>query len=141
VIDQAQRIRDLFSAELSQIKLGDTVGYAITGPTLVPNQQGEPVIGWLAMVTLKHNILIGQPDIGAAAPIAGVLPPDEVFRQVAKAVLERARALRHEASTMTPEELAARQQGGPNTNPAVPPGLAGKGFANAAMAGTTPRRP
>jgi hypothetical protein len=140
VIDQAQRVRDIFSTELDKLKLADTVGYGITGPAIVPNQQGEPVIGWVFMVTIKHNVLIGQPDIGVSAPVAGVLPPDDVFAQVAKVLIEEARRLRHEASTMTPEELAARQQGGPNTKPAVPPGLLGKGFASANLAGAATRR-
>lgn len=140
MIDQAQRVRDVFSTELDTLKLTDTVGYSVTGPAIVPNQDGSPVIGWVFMITLKHNVLIGQPDLGVSAPVTGVLPPDDVFRQVAKVLIEEARRLRHEASAMKPEELAARQQGGPNTIPGVPPGLIGKGFANASMAGAANQR-
>jgi hypothetical protein len=130
LIDQTQRIREIFTEELEKHKITDTIGAGVTGPTLVPNDQGDPVIGWIVMVTLKHNILLGQPDIGAAVPIAGVLPPDDVFRHVARRLLEETRRLRHEASTMSPEELAARQQGGPNVNTAAPPGLLGKNAAS-----------
>src|ERR1039457_7206642 len=97
MIDHAKRIREVFKGELNKIKLGDTVGFAVDGPAYVPSQQGITV-GWLIMVTLKHNVLLGQPDLGVSVPVMGVLPPDEVFRQGAAYILEEARKLRHQAS-------------------------------------------
>jgi hypothetical protein len=116
VIDQAKRIRELFRSELDRLKLGDSVGFAVDGPAYVPSQQGITV-GWLILVTLKHNKLLGQSDIGVTVPVMGVLPPDDVFRKGAAVILEEARKLRDAANR--PEAAA----GGAVQGQVIPPGL------------------
>jgi hypothetical protein len=118
VIDQAKRIRELFKAELDRIKLGDTVGFAVDGPCYVPSPQGIGV-GWLILITLKHNVLLGQSDIGVTVPVMGVLPPDDVFRKGASVILEEARKMREQANH--PDSVDGAVQG-----QVIPPGLAGK---------------
>jgi hypothetical protein len=123
VIDQAKRIREVFRGELDRIRLGDAVGFAVDGPCYVPSQQGIAV-GWLILVTLRHNVLLGQPDIGVTVPVIGVLPPDDVFRKGAAVILEEARKLRNQANH--PEHVDGAIQG-----QVIPPGLVGRNLAGA----------
>ncbi len=115
MIDVAKHVREVFKDELNKLKLGDTVGFAVDGPSYVASPQGVTV-GWLLLVTLKHNILIGQPDIGVTVPLVGVMPPDEFFRKGAALVLEEARKLRHEMSQKPPDDGALQGN-------VIPPGL------------------
>ena len=132
MIDQAKRLREIFGAELKKLALGDTVGYAVDGPQYVPSPQGI-TMGWVIMVSLKHNMLIGQPDIGVGCPVMGVLPPDEVFRKGAEYILDEARKLRQEANNPSEpphvEQAAEQAQAG-----LIPPGLQG-------LAGQVSQRP
>lgn len=111
MIDIADKYREVFAAELDEIRLGDTItGYSIDGPAYVPSPQGITV-GWMLMITLKHNVLLGQEDVAVTVPLLGILPNDSIIRQGAKYVLEEARRIRHEASTPpTPEQIQAQEQ-------------------------------
>lgn len=129
MIDQAKRIRELFKSELDKIKLSDTVGFAIEGPSYVPSQKGI-TMGWVAMVTLKHNILLGQDDIGVTVPIMGVLPPDDIFQKGAAYILDEARKLRHEMSTGNVSADGALEGN------VIPPGLRPNG-----LSGSVSQRP
>lgn len=123
MIDAAKHVREVFKDELNKIRLADTVGFAVDGPAYVASPQGI-TIGWVLMVTLRHNVLIGQPDIGVTVPLVGVMPPDEFFRKGAALVLEEARKLRHEMSQPKPPEAVSDAIEGN----VIPPGLIGKGL-------------
>lgn len=123
MIDHAKRLIEVFATELNRVKLGDTVSFALNGPGVVIGPQG-PAIGWTALVTLKHNKLVGQDDIGLSMPIFGVLPPDDVFRQAANFLVEKLREERSNMNNPRPEELAdAMAATGPENQ--LPPGLRG----------------
>lgn len=100
------RLDQLVKSRLKQLALNDILTGEVNGPCYVmgPDPAGRMglQVGWVVMVTLKHNVLLGQPDIGVAVPIAGVLPPDEVFNKAAEFLLEEARKLRHQESSAKP---------------------------------------
>lgn len=99
MIDHNARISGLVRAHLKTLALGQAAGSAVTqGYVLTVDQHGEQAlkVGWLVMVTIPQRIrLLGVPDsdIGVTVPIAGVLPPDDIFRQAVSLLLEKCRAL------------------------------------------------
>ena len=96
MIDHKERLGRVFTAEVARIQGSDTVGVAVNGPCYVPSDEGITV-GWVILVSLKHDSLLDRPDLGVAIPIKGVLPPDGVFREAAVIALEKAREARSES--------------------------------------------
>lgn len=92
---EQERLRILINDQIDKIKLTDVVPRVdVSGPSLVGATPAGPAIGWFIGVSLKHNMLLGQPDIMAINAVMGVLPSDDDFRQVAGEVLEQARKAR-----------------------------------------------
>lgn len=126
MIDVAKHIREVVKDELNRLKMGDTLGFALDGPAYVPTPDGQLTVGWLALITIKHNTLIGVPDLGVSVPVYGVRPPDDIFRKTAQMLLEEARKERHKMSQKPPEpsprEIAAAQQAA-KEGVIIPPGV------------------
>jgi hypothetical protein len=97
--DWEKHYREVFATEINKLKMKDTVGFGFTGPMYVPTPQGLTV-GWSMMLTLKHNVLIGQPDVGVHIPVMGMTPEDDLIRKGAQFLLENAREERHKMSTV-----------------------------------------
>lgn len=120
-------LRNAVGTYLEKQQFNDKITVDVTGPQLVngpdPGNPQQMVLqnGWIVMITLEHNMLVGQDPVGASLPIAGVMPPLMAFQRAAEMCLERCRQVRDEANTAgSPENLVAQSQG------QLPPGLLGK---------------
>jgi hypothetical protein len=99
---------------LTPLKMGDKTHAEVVGPQLClfrDNATGQPVpaVGYLAMVVLEHNRLLGQDPLGISIGIKGLLPPQKAFEDIAATLLERCREMRDEANSPKPslDEAAA----------------------------------
>ncbi len=122
MINHMEHIEDVIEAELTRLKLGDKVGYTLCGPTLVPGRTGQLEMGWHMMVTIAHNVLLNQNDVGISVPVVGLLPPDEIFKKGVEYLLDEARKERHRLSTVEPDVLEGSVV---PPGQGLPPGLQG----------------
>lgn len=96
---QRERIHDLVDDHIQKLKFTDAVTTDVSGPQLIRGPRGVEE-GWQILVTIKHNLLLGQPPIGVSIGVFGLLPPDSVFQQVGATLLEKAREERHRQETV-----------------------------------------
>lgn len=90
-VEHIARINGIVKAKLKSIALGQPHGYAVA-PGTVPqaDEQGNIsglTMGWTVIVSIPHpRPMLGQPrsDIASSFPLAGILPPDEYFEQIAE---------------------------------------------------------
>lgn len=142
-----KRIYEMCNHKFQELRLTDKGGVDVTGPGYVvaPDDNGNPSlqVGWTVTVWLKHNKLIGEPDLGVMVPLRGVLPPDLAFNQVVGMLLENARDLRAKMSepqapppdAKVPAKSERPKLEAPKRKPAKPrprdshfPSKAGSGF-------------
>lgn len=98
--DHTTRLQTVVKGALTENALvGETYGYnVVQGLCVQPSGTGagtQLVLGWTLTVSMRHP-LIGYPDIAMAAPLPGVLPPDDMFRQLSKALIQAVREKRDE---------------------------------------------
>ena len=99
-IEHRARLEGVVKAALKEAAMGEPFGFAVTGPAIWPliDNEGNPAKpgpAWFVLVTIRATG-VGEPDIGNGFPIPGVLPRDEDFRFIAKAMLERCRQEREQ---------------------------------------------
>ena len=96
---QRDRIEEVMTDRLNQIKLGDTATIEVSGPHYVPpfmTPQGQPVLGWTLTLYLAHNKLIGQPPVFVSGPIGALMLDDVALHSLTDQMLEKARQARAE---------------------------------------------
>ena len=94
-VEHISRIEGIIKAKLKSIALSQPHGYAAS-PGTVPqaDQEGNITgltIGWTVLVSIPHpRPMLGKPraDIASSFPLAGVLPPDEYFEQIAERLFQ-----------------------------------------------------
>lgn len=98
--DHSRRIWKLCDDTLRQAALGEPYGLFVEfcfAPEIVNGQVAGFKPAWMVCVTIRNSGL-GLPDIGNGAPVFGLVPPDELFRQAATALLELDRKQREEGN-------------------------------------------
>ena len=117
-VDHHERIKGVVKAALKEACMGEPFGFAVTPASVWPIPVKPParddlppetadMPAWFVLVTIRGAGL-GEPDIGNGFPVAGILPPDEHFRQIATQLLERCRRERDATN------LKAMQAAGPS---------------------------
>jgi hypothetical protein len=105
---QADRFTAAMNGVLGRIKLGDKAHAEAIGPqaTMFRDPQGRVSfdMGYLAMVVLDHNRLLGQDPVAVSIGIRGLLPPQAAFEQAVNPLLEECRRLRDQANNPQPSE-------------------------------------
>lgn len=103
-IKHQERIERIVDKALKEAAMGEPYGYAVEfcfAPAMVntpegPKPIGDPTPCWFIIVTIRAGLT--EPDVGNGFPVFGILPSDEDFRVVARALLERCRQDRHEGN-------------------------------------------
>ena len=88
------KLRDTYEAAgqaaIDKVKLTDQATFEVS-LSVVPNGEGLPVPGWLACLTLKHNLLLGQPPIVGCQPVPSTNLSLDFVGFMATQMLESAR--------------------------------------------------
>jgi len=119
---QQKRVRDLCKAHIKKsLARGNTDSTVdVVGPTLVlaPDAQGNPAaqIGWQVTVWLAHDMLLGQPPVGASMPLPAVMPSDSDWKRCVTHLFEQCLSARAQANNPNPVDA----------NSGIPAGLVGK---------------
>jgi hypothetical protein len=120
--DLQQVYAAIFTAELDKIRGDDELQAAVCGPTYVPNDDNEMVVGWMVEIGLKGD----EGEYFVSVPIAGNNPSQDVFAVAAAHILEVARAERENAPSLVMDSApvfmfhCAGQRGDVNGNPVGP---------------------
>lgn len=110
--DHHERIARIVDRALKEAALGEPYGFTVSGPSAWPQYAQTPdgkqamaglAPAWFVLVTIRAGL--GEPDIGNGFPIPGVLPEDELFRQVATGLLEKCRQERDAVNGQAMKQL------------------------------------
>lgn len=97
---QTQRARysNAMNGKLRPLLMGDRGGAEVVGPQSVmfktPQGQVQFDMGYLAMIVLQHNKLLGQDPVAVSIGIRGLIPPEDAFRGAVEPLLEECRRIR-----------------------------------------------
>lgn len=89
-----ERLERVVDKALKQAAMGEPYGFTVSGPAIWPLKDGQgndipPGPAWFVLVTIRAGLT--EPDIGNGFPIPGILPNDQDFEVVARALLAKNR--------------------------------------------------
>lgn len=93
-VNHTDRYEGVVKAALKEAALGEAFGFAVSFgywplKDLAGNDLGMGA-GWFIFVSIRGGG-IGEPDEGNGFPVPGLLPPDELVRNVAASLLNKCR--------------------------------------------------
>lgn len=103
MIDHVSRLTGIVKAALREAAMGEAVGYHVSfGYWPQPDASGN-VIGvgpaWFVFVSVRDGL--SKDPIGNGFPIHGLLPPDQVFGDAVRGLLEKCRQDRSQKNQIT----------------------------------------